>query len=180
MTEAVRIVAVVGNPRTGSRTRVVADALVGGIARLAEEIGRTFESTAIELADLAPELFSYPSASVDAALETTRAANVLVVVSPTYKATYTGLLKVFLDRLPSNALDGIVAVPVMIGAAPNHLLAVDVFLRPLLLELGATCSTRGLFVQESELASLDVVVEKWVAASRMSLMDAVKATAYSA
>ena len=175
MTDAVSIVAVVGNPRANSRTRLAAEAVVAGITKLAQTAGRRVEATTIDLADLAPELFSYPSATVDAALESVRAATVLVVASPTYKATYTGLLKVFLDRLPGGGLDGVVAVPMMLGGAPNHLLAVDVHLRPVLLELGATCSTRGLFVQESELDGLGVVVEGWIAGSRAALLAAVQA-----
>ena len=123
MTEAVKIVAVVGNPRAGSRTRLAAEAVVAGIARLAESTAQAVETSTIDLADLASELFSYPSAAVDAALEAVRSSTVLVVASPTYKATYTGLLKVFLDRLPGGGLDGVVAVPMMLGGAPNHLLA---------------------------------------------------------
>ena len=172
MSGPARIVTVVGNPRAGSRTRLAAEAVAGGIARLAEAAGRTTEVVTVDLADLAPELFSYPSATVEAALELARGATVLVVASPTYKATFTGLLKVFLDRLPGNALEGVVAVPMMLGGAPNHLLAVDVFLRPVLLELGATCSTRGLFVQESELEALDGVVEGWCSANRVPLLAA--------
>jgi len=76
----------------------------------------------------------------------------------------------------SNALDGVVGVPLMLGGAPNHLLAVDVHLRPVLLELGATCPTRGLFVQESELERLDEIVETWCAASRPSLLPALTAS----
>jgi FMN reductase len=170
MSGPVRIVTVVGNPRAGSRTRLAAEAVAGGIARLAEAAGRTTDQVTFDLADLAPVLFSYPSAAVEAALESARGAAVLVVASPTYKATFTGLLKVFLDRLPGNALEGVVAVPMMLGGAPNHLLAVDVFLRPVLLELGATCSTRGLFVQESELEELDAVVAGWCAANRAPLL----------
>jgi FMN reductase len=169
MSGAVRIVTIVGNPRVHSRTRLAAEAVAGGIAHVAESAGRAPERITFDLADLAPELFNYPSTTVEGALDTVRGATVLVVASPTYKATYTGLLKVFLDRLPGNALEGIVAVPMMLGGAPNHLLAVDVFLRPVLLELGATCSTRGLFVQESELEALDTVVERFCSANRAAL-----------
>jgi FMN reductase len=172
MTEAAQIVTIVGNPRAGSRTRLAAEAIAEGIASLATSAGHVPETVTFDLADLAPELFRYPSEIVEAALDTVRGATVLVVASPTYKATYTGLLKVFLDRLPGNALTGVVAVPMMLGGAPNHSLAVDVFLRPVLLELGATCSTRGLFVQESELEALGTVVESFCAANRASLLAA--------
>jgi FMN reductase len=49
-------------------------------------------------------------------------AAVVVVASPTRMATYTGLLKLFLDRFPADALRG-VAGPLMLGAGPAHVLA---------------------------------------------------------
>jgi FMN reductase len=65
-------------------------------------------------------------------------------------STYTGLLKSFFDRYTTNALNGAVAVPVMTGAASIHALAVEVHLRPLLIELGASTPTRGLYVTEPQ------------------------------
>ena len=62
------------------------------------------------------------------------------------------MLKAFLDRYGSNGLAGVVAVPVMTGGWPGHLLAVEVHLRPVLVELGATVPARGLYVTEPELA----------------------------
>ena len=49
----------------------------------------------------------------------------------------------------------------MLGGAPIHMLAVDTHLHPLLLEIGASCPTRGLFILESELDQLATVVESW-------------------
>jgi FMN reductase len=66
------------------------------------------------------------------------------VASPTYKATYPGLLKSFLDWFSTTGLAGVTVVPVMVGAAAQHALAVKTHLRPLLVELGATVPTRGL------------------------------------
>jgi FMN reductase len=40
---------------------------------------------------------------------------------------------------------------------------VEVFLRPLLIELGATVPTGGLYVTEDEFADLDAVVKRWSA-----------------
>ena len=158
-----RITTVVGNPRIGSRTRLAADAVADSIEALARDAGRTVERQDIELAALAGELFAFPSAAVDAAVSLATSSDVLVVASPTYKATYTGLLKAFFDRFGSNALAGVVAVPVMLGGAPIHFLAVDTHLHPLLLEIGASCPTRGLFILESELEQLAAVVGGWQA-----------------
>jgi FMN reductase len=87
---------------------------------------------------------------------------VAVVASPTYKATYTGLLKSFLDGVPTGALQSTIAVPVMVAGDRGHALAVDVHLRPLLLELGASCPTPGLFVEEAQLADPAAAVEGWL------------------
>ena len=93
-------------------------------------------------------------------------SDVVVVASPTYKATYTGLLKAFLDRYPNDGLARTVCIPVMTGAAPVHALAPEVHLRPLLVELGASTPTRGLFVTEQQFDDLDGVVEAWAATAR--------------
>ena len=73
------------------------------------------------------------------------------------------MLKAFLDRYGSNGLAGTVAVPVMTGGSAGHSLAVEVHLRPVLVELGATVPARGLYVTEPELADLDAVVARWAA-----------------
>jgi len=102
-------------------------------------------------------------------VERARASDILVVATPTYKASYTGLLKAFFDRYGTNGLAGVTAVPVMLGGAPIHALAVDTHLTPLMLELGASCPTRGLFILESELDRLDEVIAAWQAANQRAL-----------
>jgi FMN reductase len=86
-----------------------------------------------------------------------------VVASPTYKASYTGLLKSFLDWFSTTDLEGVVVVPLMVGAGRQHALAVEVHLRPVLVELGATLPTRGLYVTEEQFEELDAVVAGWLA-----------------
>jgi FMN reductase len=151
------VVAVVGNPRPDSRTHGIARTLASELAR--QRGDRLVE---VDLASLAPRLFADDDGSVAAALEQVLGADLLVVASPTYKATYTGLLKAFLDRIGTGALNGTPAVPVLLGGAPKHTLAIDVHFTPLLLELGASVPVRGLFVLESELASFPAVAATWV------------------
>jgi FMN reductase len=156
-----RVAVVVGNPKAGSRTlRVavtVADALAGADPNTHH---------IVDLADLASELFDFESTTVDEQLHAVANSDLVVVASPTYKATYTGLLKSFLDRYGNNALARTVCVPVMTGAAPIHALAPEVHLRPLLVELGASAPTRGLYVTEPQLEDLDQVVGAWAVAAR--------------
>ncbi len=112
---------------------------------------------------LGPQLFDWSSADVRAAVDAVRASTLAVVASPTYKASYTGLLKSFLDWFGTTDLVGVTVVPVMVGAGPHHALAVEVHLRPVLVELGASLPTRGLYVTEDRLDALDQVIAPWLA-----------------
>ncbi|MGM7648740.1 NADPH-dependent FMN reductase [Nocardia sp. JW2] len=148
---------VVGNPRSGSRTTKVAREVAD---QLAASIGGKVGAV-VELADHGPAVLDSDSPAVRADMATLSEVDVLVVASPTYKASYTGLLKAFLDRYGPPALGGVVAVPVMVGGAPAHAMAVEVHLRPLLVELGAVVPTRGLYVLESDIDRLTEVVADW-------------------
>jgi FMN reductase len=150
-----RVVALVGNLRTPSRTHLVADA-----------VARVFsggEHRVVDLAALGSRVLEPGDPEVADALDAVADADVLVVASPTYKGTYTGLLKAFLDLLGPSALAGTDAVPVMLAAAPDHRLAVDVHLTPLLLELGAAVPARGLFVLEADVERADELARAWAA-----------------
>jgi FMN reductase len=153
------VTVVVGNPKPRSRTRFVAETLA---SHLAGVIGAdTTTTTTIDLADYAGRLFDWGDQEVIALNTAVAASTLAVVASPTYKATYTGLLKAFLDRYGNDGLCGVVAVPVMVGAAPLHAMAPEVFLRPLLVELGATVPCRALYVMESEVENVEAVVKVW-------------------
>ena len=103
---------------------------------------------------------------MNAALERVGSADLLIVASPVYKATFTGLLKIFLDRVPMEGLGGLTAIPVMVAAAPVHGLAVDAYLRPLLVEIGTSCPTRAVFMLESQLPEAKDRVEKWLESAK--------------
>ncbi|WP_188190009.1 NADPH-dependent FMN reductase [Nonomuraea sp. SYSU D8015] len=154
-----RIATLVGNPREGSRTLAVA---VAAAEAIAARLGSTGHHEIVDLSALGPHLLS-PGASsgVETALELVAESSVLVVASPMYKGTYTGLLKSFLDRLPPDALAGKTALPLLVMGSARHALAVEVHLRPLLVELGATVPSPGLAVLTAQLPNLDEVVTRW-------------------
>ncbi len=152
-------VILVGNPKPASRTLAVATAAAGAILRAA---GLTGIPQTIDICVLARHLLlPEPCPAVEEALDQVAGADLLLVASPTYKGTYTGLLKVFLDRLPHRALGQAVALPLMLMGVPDHAPAVDAYLRPLLIELGATVPAPGLAVLESDLDRLDGVLAPW-------------------
>jgi FMN reductase len=162
---SVRIVAVVGNPRPQSRTHGLARALTLELAHVLP--GAT--AGEVDLAVMGSRVLDQADPGVAAAVARVLDADVLVVASPTYKATYSGLLKAFLDRLGTGSLAGKAAVPVLLGGAPNHQLAVDLHFAPLLLELGAAVPVRGLFVLESDVEGFPSFAAKWAAANGQAL-----------
>jgi len=155
-----RIAVVTGNPKPNSRTHSVARAVAGV---LAAELGGEPRRLEIDLAEHAAALFDWSDPTLSRLTEEVAGSEIAVFASPTYKASYTGMLKAFLDRYGSNGLAGVVAVPVMTGGWPGHLLAVEVHLRPVLVELAATVPSRGLYVTEPELADLQAPVANWAA-----------------
>ena len=157
LSNTVRAGVVVGNPKPASRTFQAA-------VHLVEELTGTAPQLAVDLAAFGSGLLDWSDTEVGDAVEAVRGLDLVVFASPTYKATYTGLLKVFLDRFPSNGLDGVVAVPLMLGAGPGHQLAPEVFLRPVLAELGAVLPTRALYVLDSAYED-PAAYEGWLAAS---------------
>lgn len=136
-----RVAVVVGNPKPRSRTHEAA-------LSLADRLGGA--DLVVDLADHASELFDWSSATVGDLVEQVAASSVVVVASPTYKATYTGLLKAFLDRFPHQGLGGVTAVPLMLGGSPAHSLAPEHGLRQVLVELGASVPTRALYVLDAD------------------------------
>jgi FMN reductase len=164
---------VVGNPKVQSRTLALATQVAAAAAEAAELDGAT--TLTIDLAEFGPQLFDWSSPGVREAVDGIRSCALVVVASPTYKASYTGLLKSFLDWFSSTDLQGVAVIPVMTGGSAQHALAVEVHLRPVLVELGATLPTRGLYVTEGELEEAGVVISTWLGAAAAPLRQALAA-----
>ena len=171
-----RIAVVTGNPKPASRTHGVALAVASALlAGLTQPTAQSASSGApvspvaaaaaahpiVDLAEHSSSLFDWSDAELTRLTAEVAAAGIAIFASPTYKAAYTGMLKAFLDRYGSNGLAGTVAVPVMTGGWPGHLLAVEVHLRPVLVELGAIVPARGLYVTDPEFGTLDAAVATW-------------------
>ena len=62
------------------------------------------------------------------------------------------MLKVFLDLLPQSALTGKVVLPLATGGSPNHMLALDYALRPVLQSLAARHILPGVYVTDAQFA----------------------------
>jgi FMN reductase len=151
------VAVVAGNPKPASRTL---DAAIGVATRL----GGGEPRVVIDVIELGAGLLQWGDPAVTAAVAAVRESNAVVFASPTYKASFTGVLKVFLDQFAAGALHGVVAFPLMLGGAWQHALAPEVFLKPVLVELGATCPVRGLYLLESDYESPDGL-DDWIASA---------------
>jgi FMN reductase len=149
---------VVGNPKARSRTYHAANLV-------AEKLTDRPADLVIDLADVGAALLDWTSGDVTGLVESVVSSDLVIFASPTFKGTYTGLLKLFLDRIATGALVGKTAVAFMVGATPRHSLACEVFLKPVLVELGASCPTPGLFLLESEYAG-SAALDNWAQRAR--------------
>jgi FMN reductase len=154
-----RIAVVVGNPKPKSRTLEAATYLARELAGEPDLV--------VDLADLGPAVLDWADAQATELVKQVGAADLVVVASPTYKATYTGLLKVFLDRFAGGTGLSGVAVPLMLGAGPTHALAPELTLRPVLSEIGGT-TVRGLYVLDSRHDDPAAYAD-WLAANRRTV-----------
>jgi len=152
---ALKATIVVGNPKPQSRTLKVAETLVEKLLAPG-----SYDLEIIDLADYTAEIFAWPSEKMSALNARVSESDLAVFASPTYKASYTGLLKAFLDRYPANGLTGVTAIPVHTGGDLTHAMGPTVNLAPLLVELGAVVPGRGFYFVAGQMDQLDELVER--------------------
>jgi FMN reductase len=78
-------------------------------------------------------------------------ADAVVIATPVYKASFSGLLKVFLDLLPQDGLAGKLVLPLATGGSQSHMLALDYALRPVLHALDARHVLTSIYATSPQL-----------------------------
>ncbi|HWK95479.1 MAG TPA: NADPH-dependent FMN reductase [Pseudolabrys sp.] len=142
------IVAVSGSASPNSKSSGIVD---HAFRRLADA---SFSFRNILLRDLAPEALitaRTDDPGLAGAIKAVDEADGIIFATPIYKASYSGLLKIFIDVLPQYALAGKVVLPIATGGSLGHLLALDYGLRPVLQSMGARHIVQSLFVTESDM-----------------------------
>ncbi len=135
------VVGISGSPGSVSRSRTLLELALASLERQGAGTGRL-----IDLARLPADalLGRREDRDVAEALQATQDAAILVVSTPIYRATYSGLLKVFFDLLPQDALAGKIAIPIATGGGPDH------GLRPLLASVGALVVATGVYGTDAQ------------------------------
>ncbi|GAB4384175.1 MAG: NADPH-dependent FMN reductase [Elainellaceae cyanobacterium] len=142
------ILAIAGNPTSPSRTY----GLVEYANALLQQQGFSTETIAVR--DVSPEVLvygKYNSPNLEPIKAKLAQADGVIVATPIYKASYTGLLKAFLDLLPQRAFEGKVVLPIATGGTIAHLLAIDYSLKPVLSELKARHILGGVYAVDKQL-----------------------------
>ncbi len=145
-----RIVVVSAGLSQPSSTRLLADRLTAAAVARIESAGRPVGVEVVELRTLAHGLADnlltgFATGDLAAAVESVEAADALIVVTPIFSASYSGLFKTFFDVLPDDALQG---KPVLIAATAGtarHSLALEHALRPLFAHLHAVVVPTAVF-----------------------------------
>jgi FMN reductase len=151
------IIVLIGNPKPRSRTRNICAEIAARIAASSEDA--TIRE--IDLIDYADILFTWPNETLAELSADVADCDVLIVGSPTYKGSYTGILKAFLDRYPKGGLQNSVAIPVMTASEPRHQLGVEVHLRSLLVELGASTPSDSVFFMMPDMPKAQEILDSW-------------------
>lgn len=160
-----KIVGFAGSLSKPSRTRALVEAAVERAAAR-----YWLDSDVLDLLTFVPSLGSAArladlDRSARAAVDTMLEADALVLASPVYKGSYSGLFKHLFDLLDPLSLAG---KPVLLGATgggPRHALVIEHQLRPLLGFFEAQTLATGIYAADADFA--DGVVASAAAVERL-------------
>ncbi|MBD2872626.1 NADPH-dependent FMN reductase [Paenibacillus arenilitoris] len=94
---------------------------------------------------------NFNSPAILAANALVDSADAVVIASPVYKASFTGVLKAYLDLLPQKGLDGKIIAPLFIGGTIAHMLSIDYSLKPVLASMGAKHYVSGVYAVDAQI-----------------------------
>ena len=141
-----------------SSTRLLADRLTA--ATVAGLAPREVVVEVVDVRDIAHDvtnnvLTGFASPELQVRLDAITEADAVIVATPVYAASYSGLFKMLVDVLPEDALRD---TPVLLGATggtARHSLAIDHALRPLFAHLGALVAPVAVFAASEDWGSTD-------------------------
>lgn len=150
-----RVVVVSGGLGTPSSSRRLADRVTGHVERALAAHGCGAEVAVIELRDLAVAIAhrlveGTADAALTDALERLQTADGIVLVSPVFNGSVSGLVKSFLDLVQPQALQGIPVALGATGGSARHSLVIDYAMRPLMTYLRTFPMPTGVFAATAD------------------------------
>ena len=149
------IIIVSAGLRSPSSTRNLADQLAASVCRRFETAGEPVDASVVEVREHAHAiadalLVGFPSGDLADAIRRVEAADALVVVTPTFQGSYSGLFKSFADLLDPEAVRGTPVLLAATGGSERHSLVIEHALRPLFAYLGAVTVPTGVYGATSD------------------------------
>ena len=171
-TRPLRIVAVSGGLQRPSKSAALAEHLLDLIA---DEV--PCQQRLIEMGELAPQLTGAVSrahlpAAAAHALAAVEQADVLVVATPVFRGSYSGLFKHFFDFIDQDAL---IDKPVLLaatGGSERHALVIEHQLRPLFSFLQARTLPLGVYATDKDFVDYHLQDEALIARARLAVQRA--------
>lgn len=172
MTRPLRLVAVSGGLQRPSKSAALAEHLMDLIA---DEV--PCEQRLVELGQLAPRLAgavwrSQLPDTVERELAAVEQADVLVVATPVFRGSYTGLFKHFFDFIHQDAL---IDKPVLLaatGGSERHALVIDHQLRPLFSFFQARTLPLGVYATDTDFVDHRPQNQALIARARLAVQRA--------
>ncbi|MCT9115589.1 NADPH-dependent FMN reductase [Cupriavidus gilardii] len=144
------IVGIFGSPSTPSRSAYLLELALSRLDAFTSSYcsirPRDLPAQALTQAD-------FGDARLQEAVRAVGESQLVIVATPIYKASYSGVLKAFLDLLPQDGLRDKTVLPLATGGSPAHLLALDYALKPVLSALGARDILDGIYATDQQLPS---------------------------
>ncbi|HJC69798.1 CE1759 family FMN reductase [Brachybacterium sp. EE-P12] len=158
MTDTVRLVALSAGLSTPSSTRMLADQLSRAAAAALGRDGAEVEVTTVELREHAHDitdalLTRFPGERLSMVIESVRAADAVIAVTPVFNLGPSGLFKTFFDAIDIEVWND---KPVLLGATAGtarHSLAIDYAIRPLFGYLKAQVVPTAVFAASADLGA---------------------------
>ncbi|MBM7572692.1 NADPH-dependent FMN reductase [Aquibacillus albus] len=142
-----KIVVISGCPSNSSRLYGVIDQVIEKLEQ------REMDVDHIEVFNLpADDLIhaKFDSDEIKASNSLVQQADAVVIATPVYKASFSGILKSYLDLLPQKGLENKNIFLIVMGGTIAHLLSIEYALKPVLSVLGATHIEKEVFIQDSQ------------------------------
>ncbi len=137
--------------RDPSSTRLLADRIAAAAEReLGEARGRALDVRHVEVRRHAHAvadalLTGFPTGDLAAALRDVAEADAIVLVTPTFQASYSGLFKSFMDLVEADDVRGTPVLLAATGGTERHSLVTEHALRPLATYLGMTTVPTAIY-----------------------------------
>lgn len=153
----IRVAVVQAGLSTPSTTSRLADTLQGALVHALESAGHTPHVQRINLRDIAvgvteATLSGIMPEAVEEALGHVQGSHILVAVTPTFNASYSGIFKSFFDLVEPRSLAGTTAILGATGGTSRHSLVIEMSMRPLLSYLRAMPVPTSIFASADDFA----------------------------